>query len=197
MRRLPRPLLLCCLLLAGQAGAAPPVSPPQPTPPPPSACAKALQAQQQAQQPPQKKVDPDAMYDPCRLSDGNPNHDIGNNDGETPADLYDKLDEWVEWNRRLAENNEAALRLWSSGEDAAGTPRGGAHGDDEWSYWRLSDRYNGEHSQPWLEPAGAAPAVPEPASVLSWAAGLTLLAALQWRRRRLLNGGKARPAARR
>ncbi|WP_343731133.1 PEP-CTERM sorting domain-containing protein [Duganella sp.] len=196
MRRLPCPLLLCCLLLAGQAGAAPPVPQQQPQQQPPSACAKALQEQQQVQQQPQKKVDPDALYDPCRLSDGNPNHDIGNNEGESPPDLYDKLDEWVEWNRRLADNNEAALRLWSNGEDVAVMPRGTAHGDEEWSYWRLSERYNSGHSQPWLAPAGAAPAVPEPASVGSLAAGLTLLAALQRRRRQAINAGKARPAAR-
>lgn len=200
MKIIPRPSLLCCLLLAAHAGAATSPPPPQPQQQPPGACAQALQEQEQRRQheqaPPPRKVNPDAAYDPCRLSDGVPNHDIGNNEGATPQDVYGKLDEWVEWNRRLTESNEAALLSWPGGEDGGTAQHGAAHGDEAWDYWRLSERYGREGGQAWLEPTGAAPAVPEPAGVLSWAAGLTLLAALHWRRR-LLNGGKARPAARR
>lgn len=194
--------LLCCLLLAAQAGAAtpPPPQPQQPQQKPPGACAKALQEQAQQRQheqaPPPRKVNPDATYDPCRLSDGTPNHDLGNNEGETLQDAYGKLEEWVEWNRRLTDSNEAALLSWPHGEDGGTGQHGAAHGDEAWDYWRLSERHGREGGQAWLEPTSAAPAVPEPASVLSWAAGLTLLAALHWRRR-LLSGGKARPAARR
>lgn len=202
------PLLLSCLLATASAQAALP-QPPAAQPPreaqPTSACALALHNDAQTPPaqpaaPPPAKVNMDFLYDPCQLSDTEKDSDIANNEGEPPKDDYAPAEDWVEWNRMQADNNGVALLLPFSNTYGVPGADGQAGNADAW-WQRQPDDVLAMRQQAlrWHQPdsAGAAPAVPEPATVFLWLAGLPLLALAAWRRRVPLSCGTAPPAARR
>ncbi|WP_373991149.1 hypothetical protein [Duganella sp. BuS-21] len=178
--------ILWCLASACAAQAAQPVTVLEPAPAGtrPGACALALhtapaQQQQPAQpqgpaQPPaaasaddHNKVNMDFLFDPCKLDDAAKDSAVNNNTGASPKDGFIERDEWGAWNRRLAgvKQDEVFGMAWEAA--------------DPHQYARQHD------GLAWPEPAGSAPAVPEPAAGLLWLAGLPLLAlALRRRQRR-------------